>query len=150
MENAGVWITVVIVIFVLGSMLNLRASPREKSLANLRENARKMGLNPRLVPAPDWLNLPKNGNYAPMIAYYHIIVPQGQFPRLHAIFDEQQQCKAVLGTLSHTPSAPPISVYGLEQQANSLGVYWDEYQDLQGEKLTELKQWLDDFAQNTV
>ncbi len=31
MENTGIWVAVVIVIFVMGSILGLRVSPREKS-----------------------------------------------------------------------------------------------------------------------
>lgn len=146
MENTGIWVVAIIIIFVLGSILNLRTSPREKALGNLRETARKMGLNPRLVPAPEWLNLPKNGQYAPMIAYYHIIIPQGQYRLMHAVYDEQQHAKIIIGTLPESLTQPPVPIYGVEQQANSIGVYWDESHDLQGEKLTELKQWLDDFT----
>lgn len=146
MENTGLWVVTIIIIFVLGSVLNLRISPREKALGDLREKARKIGLNPRLVPAPEWLKLPKNGQYAPMIAYYHIIIPQGQYRLMQAVYDEQQHAKVVIGTFPDAMVQPPVAIYGIEQQANSIGVYWDESYDLNAEKLVYLKQWLDDFA----
>jgi hypothetical protein len=49
MSNVGIWITVAIVLFVLGSIFGLRVSPREKALGMMRDQARKMGLHPRLI-----------------------------------------------------------------------------------------------------
>ncbi len=49
MENTGIWITVFIVVFVLGSIFGLRVNPREKALGIMRDKARKMSLHPRLV-----------------------------------------------------------------------------------------------------
>ena len=40
MENTGIWVAVVIIVFVLGSILGLRVSPREKALGIMREKAR--------------------------------------------------------------------------------------------------------------
>ena len=42
MDNVGIWVTVVIVIFVLGSIFGLRVNPREKALGIMREKARKI------------------------------------------------------------------------------------------------------------
>ena len=37
----------------------------------MRDKARKMGLHPRLVVAPDWTNIPKvTESRASMVAYY--------------------------------------------------------------------------------
>ena len=58
MEHTGIWVAVIIVVFVLGSIFGLRVSPREKALGLMREKARKMGLHPRLVAAPDWTKIP--------------------------------------------------------------------------------------------
>ena len=52
MENTGIWVAVIIIIFVMGSIFGLRVSPREKALGIMRDKARKMGLHPRLVVAP--------------------------------------------------------------------------------------------------
>ncbi|MFW1812938.1 ammonium transporter, partial [Acinetobacter ursingii] len=43
MEHLGFWVTIIIVVFVLGSIFGLRVSPREKSLGLMRYKARKMG-----------------------------------------------------------------------------------------------------------
>ena len=52
MENVGIWVAIVIIVFVFGSIVGLRVSPREKALGLMREKARKIGLHPRLVAAP--------------------------------------------------------------------------------------------------
>ena len=52
MEHLGLWVAIIIVVFVLGSIFGLRVSPREKALGLMRDKARKIGLHPRLVPAP--------------------------------------------------------------------------------------------------
>ncbi len=49
MDNIGIWVTVIIVLFVLGSIFGLRVSPREKALGIMRDKARKMGLHPRVI-----------------------------------------------------------------------------------------------------
>lgn len=146
MENSGLWITIIIILFVVGSILNFRTSPRDKALAKLREDARKMGLNPRLVPAPDWLKLPKNGQYAPMVAYYHLIIANGQFPLMRATV-ENQQLNLIIGHEKYQHYAVTLQgLYGIEMQANSIAVYWDESQDLHGEHLAELKVFLQDLV----
>ena len=77
MDNVGIWVTVVIVIFVLGSIFGLRVNPREKALGIMREKARKMSLHPRLVVAPDWTKIPKaTESRASMVAYYSVIIPE--------------------------------------------------------------------------
>lgn len=147
MENTGLWVTLIIVLFVIGSIFNLRTSPRDKALAQLRENARKMGLNPRLVPAPEWLKLPKNGNYAPMIAYYHVIIADGKLPLMRALI-EQQQLKVVMGDERYQQKTVHLNgLYGIEMQANSVAVYWDESADLHGEHLADLKAFLQQLAE---
>lgn len=147
MENTGLWVTIIIVLFVVGSIFNLRTSPRDKALAQLRENARKMGLNPRLVPAPNWLKLEKNGQYAPMIAYYHVIIADGKLPLMRALI-EQQQLKVAMGDERYQHMAVNLNgLYGVEMQANTVAVYWDEGQDLHGEHLADLKAFLQQLAE---
>jgi uncharacterized membrane protein len=66
MSNVGIWITVAIVLFVLGSIFGLRVSPREKALGLMRDQARKMGLHPRLIVAPEWTKIPMASENAPV------------------------------------------------------------------------------------
>ena len=45
MEHTGLWVALVITVFILGSIFGLRVGPREKALGLMREKARKMGLH---------------------------------------------------------------------------------------------------------
>ena len=79
MENTGIWVIGFIILFVLGSILGLRVSPREKALGMMREKARKMGLHPRLVAAPDWTKIPMaSSSRASMVAYYSVLIPDAR------------------------------------------------------------------------
>src|SRR5690606_3465707 len=85
MENTGIWVALVIIIFVLGSIFGLRISPREKALGIMREKARKIGLHPRLVVAPEWTKVPKaTESRASMVAYYSILLPEARLPLMRA------------------------------------------------------------------
>ena len=85
MENTGIWVTVVIIIFVIGSIFGLRVSPREKALGLMRDKARKMGLHPRLVVAPDCTKIPKaTESRASMVAYYSVLMPEARLPLMRA------------------------------------------------------------------
>lgn len=81
----GLWITIIIVVFVLGSILGLRVNPREKALGIMRDKARKMGLHPRLIVAPEWTNIPKaTESRASMVAYYSVLLPDAKLPLMRA------------------------------------------------------------------
>ena len=41
MENTGIWVAVIIIVFVLGSILGLRVSPREKALGIMRHQGNR-------------------------------------------------------------------------------------------------------------
>ena len=91
MENTGIWVAVVIVIFVMGSILGLRVSPREKAIGMMRDQARKMGLHPRLVVAPDWTKIPMaTENRASMVAYYSVLLPEARLPLMRARIVDQK------------------------------------------------------------
>ena len=97
MENTGIWVTVIIVVFVLGSIFGLRISPREKALGIMRDKARKMALHPRLVAAPDWTKIPMaTENRASMVAYYSILIPDARLALMRARV-EDNQLKVVQG-----------------------------------------------------
>ena len=87
MGHTGTWVAVIIIVFVLGSIFGLRVSPREKALGMMRDKARKMGLHPRLVAAPDWTGIPMaTENRASMVAYYSVLLPQARLPQVPAPF----------------------------------------------------------------
>jgi len=119
MSNVGIWITVAIVLFVLGSIFGLRVSPREKALGMMRDQARKMGLHPRLIVAPEWTKVPMaSEKRASMVAYYSVLIPDARLALMLA--------RAVDGKLQVVQGDQkfndlPIAlqgVYAIDMQAN--------------------------------
>ena len=148
MEHTGIWVAVIIVVFVLGSIFGLRVSPREKALGLMREKARKMGLHPRLVAAPDWTKIPKaSSDRASMVAYYSVLIPDARLPLMRARVEEQQ-LKLVHGDekFNNFPIALK-GIYAIDMQANCVGIYWDEEADLRATQLDEMKAFLHSLAE---
>ncbi|TCB79970.1 ammonium transporter [Acinetobacter sp. ANC 4173] len=148
MENTGIWVAVVIIVFVLGSILGLRVSPREKALGLMREKARKMGLHPRLVAAPDWTKIPlASSNRASMVAYYSVLIPDARLPLMRARV-EDQQLKVVQGDEKFNNSLIALKgIYAIDMQANCVGLYWDEEADLKATQLEDIKAYLHALAE---
>ena len=148
MENTGIWVIGFIILFVLGSILGLRVSPREKALGMMREKARKMGLHPRLVAAPDWTKIPMaSSSRASMVAYYSVLIPDARLPLMRARV-EDQQLKVVQGNDKF--NALPIvlkGIYAIDMQANCVGVYWEEESDLRATQLDDIKAYLHTLAE---
>ena len=148
MENTGIWVVGFIILFVLGSILGLRVSPREKALGMMREKARKMGLHPRLVAAPDWTKIPMaSSSRASMVAYYSVLIPDARLPLMRARV-EDQKLKVVQGNEKF--NALPIAlkgIYAIDMQANCVGLYWDEESDLRATQLDDIKTYLQSLAE---
>ena len=148
MENTGIWVIGFIILFVLGSILGLRVSPREKALGMMREKARKMGLHPRLVAAPDWTKIPMaSSSRASMVAYYSVLIPDARLPLMRARV-EDQQLKVVQENDKF--NALPIAlkgIYAIDMQANCVGLYWDEESDLRATQLDDIKTYLQSLAE---
>ena len=126
MENTGIWVVGFIILFILGSIFGLRVSPREKALGEMRDKARKMGLHPRLVAAPDWTKIPMaSENRASMVAYYSVLIPEA---RLHLPIELK-------------------GIYAIDMQANCVGLYWDEHSDLRATQLDAMKAYLQSLAE---
>ncbi|WP_374665477.1 ammonium transporter [Acinetobacter sp.] len=148
MENTGIWVAVVIVVFVLGSIFGLRVSPREKALGIMREKARKMGLHPRLVVAPDWTKVPMaTEKRASMVAYYSILLPDARLPLMRARVSDQK-LELVHGDdkFKDLPIALK-GIYAIDMQANCVGLYWDEESDLRATQLDDIKAYLNSLAE---
>ena len=143
MEHAGIWVAVVIAVFILGSIFGLRVSPREKALGIMREKARKMGLHPRLVAAPDWTHVPKaTPDRASMVAYYSVLISDARLPLMRARVEEQ---KLELLQGNDKFKDFPIAlkgIYAIDMQANCVGLYWDEETDLKATQLEDMKAYL--------
>lgn len=140
--TTGYWVIGVVAVFMLGTFMSARVSPREKALINLRERAKKMGFMLRLVPAPQWIrHTTRSGRVGGMVAYYSLILPEST----HALV----QARLVEGRLVVEKGEPKLEglvldsrlkgVFAIEIQSNSVGVFWDEEEDLRGEQLDTLK-----------
>ena len=148
MENTGIWVVGFIIVFVLGSMLGLRVSPREKALGMMREKARKMALHPRLVAAPDWTKIPMaSEKRASMVAYYSVLIPDARLPLMRARV-EDQKLKLVQGDdkFNDLPIALK-GIYAIDMQANCVGLYWEEESDLRATQLDDMKTYLKSLAE---
>ncbi|NNG80784.1 ammonium transporter [Acinetobacter sp. ANC 5378] len=148
MENTGIWVIGFIILFVLGSILGLRVSPREKALGIMREKARKMALHPRLVAAPDWTKIPMaSEKRASMVAYYSVLIPDARLPLMRARVEEQK-LKLVQGDdkFNDLPIALK-GIYAIDMQANCVGLYWDEESDLRATQLDDIKTYLQFLAE---
>ena len=148
MENTGIWVAVAIIIFVMGSIFGLRVSPREKALGLMREKARKMGLHPRLVVAPDWTKIPKaTESRASMVAYYSVLIADTRLPLMRALVKDQ---KLELLHGDDKFQDLPIAlkgIYAIDMQANCVGIYWNEEADLRATQLDEMKAFLHSLAE---
>ena len=148
MDNVGIWVAVVIVVFVFGSIFGLRVSPREKALGNMREKARNMGLHPRLIAAPEWTKIPlATENRASMVAYYSILIPEARLPLMRARVVEQK-LELVYGDQKFQNLDVSLKgIYAIDMQANCVGLYWDEEADLRATQLEDMKALLQSLAQ---
>ncbi|MFW1733465.1 ammonium transporter [Acinetobacter sp. ULE_I001] len=143
MEHTGLWVALVIIVFVLGSIFGLRVSPREKALGLMREKARKMGLHPRLVAAPEWTKIPMaTESRASMVAYYSVLIPDARLALMRARVAEQK-LQVVLGDEKFKDFPIALKgIYAIDMQANCVGLYWDEESDLRATQLDDMKAYL--------
>ena len=143
------WITIIIVVFLLGSIFGLRVSPREKALGLMREKARKIGLHPRLVVAPDWTKIPKaTENRASMVAYYSVLIPDARLPLMRALI-QNEQLQVVQGDEKFNEILIALQgIYAIDMQANCVGIYWDESCDLRATQLDAMKAFLISLAEH--
>lgn len=148
MENTGIWVVAFIILFILGSIFGLRVSPREKALGEMRDKARKMGLHPRLIAAPDWTKIPMaSENRASMVAYYSVLIPEARLPLMRArVVDQQLELITGDDKFKHLPIELK-GIYAIDMQANCVGLYWDEHSDLRATQLDAMKAYLQSLAE---
>lgn len=133
----GTWITVLIVIFILGSIMGLKPSARDTRLDRLRMAARKVGLQPKIIACPSWLSA--NGDPTQkgqgMIAQYGIIIDDAAMkPCDYQLIDGQlRPCTdnyPANFALDQQPLELPPSIarttQGLSFKANFACIYWQE------------------------
>ncbi len=133
------WLILLIMVFVGGQWAMMRPNPREKRVMYLREAARKIGFQPRLVPQPEWF---KSDNKQ-FIACYSLIVPSAKLSYSRAERQADGTWKVTVGIdLISKISLPTQADYmlAIEAQANSISFYWQENAKI--EELEPIKQWL--------
>lgn len=133
------WVLLGIGLFIFGQFMMMRPSVRERTLMQLREAARHMGLQPRLVVPPAWMRRESRQ----LVACYTLIVPGGGMPYWRAESSDGVM-KTVTPGLDRLAGvvAPPAAsrLLGLEAQANAICFYWME--DGGEPELEELKAFL--------
>jgi hypothetical protein len=113
---------------VLGNVMMLRPSARDKAMISLRETARREGLQVRLLPAPDWLRSPQESR---LTACYTLFLEEGApglpFWRAEQVNGEWQTRSGDNSLLVRLELPPEASaVLALEAQANAVHLYWSE------------------------
>jgi hypothetical protein len=149
MSNTGFWIIVVVIVFMFGSFMSVRISPREKALGEMRDRARKLGFLPRLIAAPEWIRHKTSaGKSGGMVAYYSVVLPQATHAHMQArVVDGRLKIEKGNNVLQNVILDPQLKgIQALEVQSNSAGFYWDEDVDLHGEQLEIMKSVLVEFA----
>ncbi|OLF39178.1 hypothetical protein [Psychrobacter sp. Cmf 22.2] len=86
----GLWIAVIIVLFVLGSMMALKPNGIDQRLDKLRMTARRLQLNPKLVACPDWIKGRDNEYGRGMLGQYCLVLDDTQLPHMrYQVIDGQ-------------------------------------------------------------
>lgn len=142
--STGLIITLIIILFIVGTIMGLRPSAKENRLDRLRTTARKLELHPKLIPAPDWITGNAGERGKGMVAQYGVVIPDVQLmPCEYQIIDGKwrpltQHYPANFGLDNMPVDFPPsIAPYvkGLIFKANFAGIYWQENIGLNSDKL---------------
>lgn len=121
---------------VVGPIMWMQPSPRQKELAQIRMDARGQGLSPQIVPTPEQITQIESDTVAKYSYYLRenkrtIIRTKQIFTPHHndagliiAWHDEKEQ--VVTGELAEVMAQLPQSSYLLELVGNSASLYWKE------------------------
>lgn len=122
----GLWITIGVLLFAVGSIMALQPSAKQKARGKLRERGRILGLQPKLVPCPDWLINQHGEKGQGMVPLYGIVLPDAKLPMMHALVIDDV-IEVLEGDISLADQPCDIKrVLGITMQANFIGVYWSE------------------------
>ncbi len=147
--TTGYLVIGVVAVFRLGTFMSARISPRERLQGELREKARKIGLLPRLIAAPQWIHhLNYQGKPGGMVAYYSVVLPDATHALVQALIVEGalQVVKGDEGLQGYVLAGNLKGIIAIEIQSNSAGFFWEEEADVHGEQLELMKLALIDAA----
>jgi hypothetical protein len=140
--SIGFLIIGAVVVFMLGTFMSARISPREKLQGELRDKARKIGLQPRLIPAPLWIHH-KNyqGKPGGMVAYYSVVLPEATHALVQALVVDGalQVVKGEDSLQGYVLAGNLKGIIAIEIQSNSAAFFWEEEEDVYGEQLETMK-----------
>lgn len=135
----GTWIAIATVVFIVGSIMGLKPSARETMRDNLRMAARRVGLQPKLVPCPDWIVGDTGERGKGMIAQYGLVIDNAKMmPCDYQIIDGKWRpftghYPANFSLDNQAIDLPPSianTVKGLSCKANFICIYWQENSQL--------------------
>lgn len=123
-------VLLVVVAFVVGQMSLLRPSARDTRLMQLRAEARKAGLHPRLLAPPEWYRgaRPTGG----LLACYSLLLPEDSpglpYFRAERLDDGEWVLRAGAGEVLKSLALPPeaAKLLALEARANAVSAWWTE------------------------
>lgn len=135
--STGLIITIIIIIFIVGSIMGLKPSARDTRLDSLRMTARKVGLQPKIVPTPDWISIDNDLTQKGkgMIAQYGLVIDGASMvPCDYQIIDGQWRPYTAHHPANFALDNQPIdlppsiapSVKGMSFKANFVCLYWQE------------------------
>lgn len=124
------WIVLLFVLaMIVGNLMWLRPSPRERAYASQREHAKAAGFTVQLRQAPEWLELPVGER---MVGHYQLMRPMsgarlGRW-RWHGGLGNWQPVGNPDGWLTPAPwpTPAPAGWLGVEASPNGVVVYWRE------------------------
>lgn len=157
------WIILGVFAFAIGTFMSLQPSAKERALGKIRERARLMQLNPRVVACPEWLINASGEKGKGMVALYGLVLPDAKLPLIEAqVIDRQTNVVTADNSIRpffHGKPCAVTGVLGLTLQANFIGLYWTEKlgddgqknptQDIEAidKKLKNIKEYLQNTAE---
>lgn len=139
----GLWISIAIVLFVIGSIMALKPSGVEQRLDKLRMTARQVALNPKLVTCPDWLRGQDDELGKGMMGQYGLLLENANLPHSRyqnldgywrPLIDDKftasptnnQRLFILDKTAIELPEVIAKHSKGLETKANQIVLYWQD------------------------
>lgn len=124
--SSGFWITLLIFAFVIGSIMALKPSAKQKALGKLRERGRVLGLQPKLVPCPDWLINARGEKGKGMVALYGLVIKDAKLPLSNALVIDNI-IEVIEGDIAlNDDTCGVFDALGITMQANFIGIYIKE------------------------
>lgn len=123
-------VLLLVVAFVVGQMSLLRPSARDTRLMQLRSEARRLGLHPRLLAPPEWYRgeRPIGG----LLACYSLLTEEGAkglpYFRAERLPDGEWVLRAGDGAVLRAINLPPEAgkLLAIEARANAVSLWWTE------------------------